>query len=89
MTSTSGATKDTILMFLILQFLPRLMAPLLRRSCFHFGSFGIVGLAISEAESRDGEVAVGFSGCSLWKVLINFRRCMAADKGSQVFSSSG
>ncbi len=56
---------------------------------FRFGSFRIVGLAIGGAESKGGEVAVGFSGCSLWKVLINFRRYMTADEGSQVFFSSG
>ncbi len=89
MTSTSGATKGTTLMFLMLQFLPRLLASLLGWPRFRFGSFRIVGLAIGEAESRGGEVAVGFSGCFLWKLLINFRRCMTAYEGSQVFSSPG
>ncbi len=47
-------------------FLPRLLAPLLGRPRFRFGScFGTVGLAIGGAESRDGEVAVTFSGYSL------------------------
>ncbi len=55
-------------------FLPRLLAPLLGRPRFCFGFFRIVGPAIGGAESKSGEVAVNFSGYSIWKVLINFRR---------------
>ena len=84
-TSTSRDIKGIaliFLMFLILEFLPFLLAPLLRRPRFCFGSFGIVGLAIDGAKSKDVEVTVGFSGCSLWKVLINFWRCMTDNKVS-------
>ena len=48
-----------------------------------------VGLALGGAELVGGEVAVGFSGCSLWKVLTSLQRCWMADAGSQIFSSSG
>ena len=48
----------------------------------------IVGLAFGGAELVGGEVAVGFSGCFLWKVLTNLQRCWMADAGSQMFSSS-
>ena len=50
---------------------------------------GIVGRAIRGVVSVGGEVAVGLSGLSLWKVLISFRRCYTADIGSQLFSSLG
>lgn len=32
----------------------------------------LVGIAIGKAESTGSEVAIGFSGCSLLKVLISF-----------------
>ncbi len=48
-----------------------------------------VGLAIGRLESIGGEVAVGFSGWSQWKVLMSLQRCSIAETGSQVFSSSG
>ena len=47
----------------------------------------IVGQAIGGAVLVGGEVAVGLSGLSLWKVLISFRRCCTANAGSQMFSS--
>lgn len=31
-----------------------------------------IGLAIGNVDSTNGEVAIGFSGYSLWKVVINF-----------------
>ena len=40
---------------------------------------------MSGAESRGVDVAVGFSGWFLWKVLIIFRRYMTVKEGSQVF----
>ena len=49
----------------------------------------IVGLAISGAESRGANIAFGFSGWSLWKLLTIFQRCITANEGFQVFSSSG
>ena len=51
------------------------------RPCFRFAGSWIVGLAMGEAESRGADVAVGFSGWSLWKVLTIFRRCMTAEEG--------
>ena len=48
-----------------------------------------VGLAIGGAVSIAGEVAVGLSGCSLWKELMGFLRCWTAEAGFQVFFSSG
>ncbi len=47
-----------------------------------------VGLAIGGAESMGGEVAVGFSGWSRWKLVMSLRRCITAEVGSQVFFSS-
>ena len=47
-----------------------------------------VGLAINGAESVSREVAVGFSGCSLWKVIMSLQRCWMANAGFQVFFSS-
>ena len=44
-------------------------------------------LAISETKSIGGEVTVGLSEWSLWKVLTNFWRCSTADAGSQVLLS--
>ncbi len=48
-----------------------------------------VGFAIGEAEAISGEVAVGFSRWSWWKVLMTLQRCSTIEVGSQVFSSSG
>ncbi len=84
----SGATKGTtdfkdfsaIPYYLLL-----LLALLLGRPHFCFSFFNIKGLAISGAESRGKNIAVGFSQYFLWKVLINYQKCMTADKGSQVF----
>ncbi len=53
-------------------------------------AFGLtVGLAIGGVESIGGEVAVGFSKWSRWKVLMSLRMCSTVEAGSQVFSSSG
>lgn len=49
----------------------------------------IFDLAITKEKSRDREIALSFSGCALWKMLINFRRWMTADEGSQIFSCFG
>ena len=62
------------------------------RPCFYFaeGLAGLTdGLAIGGAESRVWEVAIGFSGWSLWNVEIIFRRCMTVEDGSQVLFSCG
>ncbi len=61
-------------------FFPRLLAPLafaglsrFRLAAEGFGkslAVGLtIGLVLGGAESIGGEVAVGFSGCSLWKLL--------------------
>ena len=67
--------------------MPLLFAFLTRQSRFCFGccSFGIVGLLISGAESRSREVAIGFFGYFLWKVLINFQRYMTVNEGFKCF----
>ncbi len=77
-------------------FFARLLAPLvfagLPRFCLAAEGFRgalTLGLAIGGVELTEGEVAVGFSRCLLWKVLTILRRCWMADAGSQVFSSSG
>ncbi len=75
-------------------FLARLLASLalagLPRFCLVIEASGLtIGLAIGGAESIGGEVAVGFSGWSRWKVLMSLRRCSIAEARSQVFSSSG
>ena len=62
------------------KFLPLLLAPLFRRLRFCFGFFKTKSLAIGEAKSKDREFAIGFFGCSLWKVLINFWRYMTVSK---------
>ena len=49
------------------------------RFCF-VGSW-VVGLTMGGAESRGADVAVSFSGWSLWKVRTIFRRCMTAEEG--------
>ena len=41
------------------------------------------------AESRGADVAVGFSGWSLCKVLTIFRRCMTVEEDSQALFSFG
>ncbi len=46
-------------------FLLCLLTLLLRRLCFCFGFFEIVGLAIGRTQFKGGEVAVSFSRCSL------------------------
>ncbi len=46
-------------------FLPLLLANLFRQLRFRFGSFGTKSLAIDGVKSKGGEVAIGFSGCSL------------------------
>ncbi len=88
---TFGAMKSITAFSLTPYFLLLLLAPLLGRPCFHFGycSFGTISLAIGGTESTGRKVAVSFSGCFLWKVLINFQRCITANKGSQVFFFSG
>ena len=50
--------------------------------CFCFAGSWIVGLVIGGAESKGANVAVGFSGWSLWKVLTIFWRCMTAKEDS-------
>ena len=59
---------------------------------FHFAE-GLAGLtddlAIGGAELRREEVTVGFSGWSLWNLEIIFRKCITAEDGSYVLSSSG
>ena len=61
--------------------------------CPRFRFRGLVGLtlglAIGDAVSMVGEVAVGLSRWSLWNEVISFLRCWTAEAGSQVFSSSG
>ncbi len=47
-----------------------------------------VGLAIGGAKSIGGEIAVGLSRWSWWKVLMSLQKCSTAEAGSQVFSSS-
>ena len=73
----------------LLPHLARFLARPVGRARFRFVGSWIVGLAIGGAKSRGADVAVGFSGWSLWKVLTIFRRCMTAEEGFQVFSSSG
>ncbi len=73
-------------------FFARLLAPLafagLPRFCLTAEGSGkglavglTVGLALGRAESVGGEVAFGFSGCSLKKLLMSLRRCWMADAG--------
>ena len=58
------------------QFFARLLALPAGRPCFRLRGVGLtVDLAIGRAELIDRKVAVGFSGCSLWKQLISFLRC--------------
>ena len=94
----SGSSRTTLtrtppcrLFFVVSSYLARFLARPLGCPCFCFrGWVGlIVGLAMGGMESRGADVAVGFSGWSLWKVLTIFRRCITAEEGSQVFSSSG
>ena len=63
----------------------------LPRFCFIAeGSAGLAfGLAIGRAVSTRGEIAVGFLGYTLWKVLMSLQRCCTAEVASQVFSYSG
>ncbi len=75
-------------------FLARLLAPLalagLPRFRLVIEASGLtIGLAIGRVESIGGEVTVGFSGWSRWKVMMSLQRCSTAEAGSQVFSSSG
>ena len=69
-------------------FLARLLVPLALAGRPRFrlvlaSALGLtVGLAIGGAESIGGEVAVGFSGWSRWKVLMSLRRCSTAKAGS-------
>ncbi len=74
-------------------FLVRLLVPLALAGRPHFrlvieASGLTVGLAIGGAEFIGGEVAVGFSGWSRWKVLMSLQRCSTAEVGFQVFFSS-
>ena len=74
------------------QFLAFLLALLVNQPRFRLvvGLVGLtIGLAIDGAELIGKEVAVGFSGCFLWKELINFFGCWTANNGSQVCFSSG
>ncbi len=64
----SKATKSPIVFksfSLTSYFQPLLLALLFRWPGFCFSSFGNESLAIGGVESRDREVAVGFSGCFL------------------------
>ena len=49
----------------------------------------IVGLAMGGAECKGTDVAIGFSGWFLWRVLTIFQKCMTAEEGSQMFSAFG
>ena len=74
-----GQKRDKKLEFQL--FLARLLVPLVLagRPCFCLmlaSALGLtVGLTIGGAESIGREVAVGFFGCSLWKVVMSLRRC--------------
>ncbi len=76
-------------------FLARLLALLsfigLPRFCLlEASALGLtVSLTIGGVESIGGEVTVGLSRWSWWKVLMNLRRCSTAKVGFQVFSSLG
>ena len=75
-------------LFLVASFLSphcvlvRFVARPIGRPRFCFMGSWVVGLAMGVAESRDADVAVGFSEWSLWKVRTIFRRCMTAKEGS-------
>ncbi len=54
-------------------FLPLLLTLLLKQPLFYFGFyFRTIDLAIDKANSKGEKIVVGFSGYSLWKVLISF-----------------
>ena len=55
--------------------LARFLAHPVGRPCFCFAGSGIVGLAMGGAESRGADIAVGFSGWSLWKLLPEMHDC--------------
>ena len=48
-----------------------------------------IGLAIGDALSIGGNVAIGLSGFLWWNLLSSFRRCMTAEEDFQVFSFLG
>ncbi len=91
--SRQGQNQDKKLEFQL--FLARLLVLLALagrpRFCLVLeASIGLtIGLAVAGAESIGGEVAVGLSGWSRWKVLMSLRRCSTTKAGSQVFSSLG
>ena len=73
----------------LLPYLARFLVCFVSRFCFRFAGCWIVDLVMGGAESKGTDITVDFSGWSLWKVLTIFRRCIIAEEGSQVFSSSG
>ena len=85
----SGSNRTTLAwtppchLFLVASsYLARFLARLVGCPSFCLAVSWTVGLAMGGAESRGGDVAVGFLGWSLWKVLTIFRRCMMAENGS-------